>query len=82
MVAQSEKQVKELRPQSGPQENFLSTSADVAVYGGAAGGGKTFALLLEAARHTGKKRFAAVIFRRTYPEIMEPGGLWDESENI
>lgn len=28
-----------LRPQPGPQEVFLSTEADVAVYGGAAGGG-------------------------------------------
>lgn len=73
---------RELRPQQGPQEKFLSTAADVAVYGGAAGGGKTFALLLEAARHVGTQGFAAVIFRRTYPEIMEPGGLWDESEKI
>ncbi len=81
MVAETET-TKELRPQRGPQEAFLSTSADVAVYGGAAGGGKTFSILLEAARHTGKKGFAAVIFRRTYPEIMEPGGLWDESHNV
>ncbi len=73
---------RELRPQAGPQENFLSTSADVAVYGGAAGGGKTFALLLEAARHVGKKGFAAVIFRRTYPQIKKPGGLWDDSKQI
>ena len=27
-----------LKPQKGPQELFLSTSADIAVYGGAAGG--------------------------------------------
>ena len=26
-------------PQRGPQERFLATPADVAVYGGAAGGG-------------------------------------------
>lgn len=78
----AEAPTRELRPQLGPQEKFLSTPADVAVYGGAAGGGKTFALLLEAARHVHVKGFAAVIFRRTYPEIMEPGGLWDESEGI
>lgn len=28
-----------LRPQQGPQEKFLSSSADIAIYGGAAGGG-------------------------------------------
>lgn len=37
-----------LRPQEGPQEKFLSTKADIAIYGGAAGGGKTYALLLGA----------------------------------
>lgn len=28
-----------IRPQQGPQEGFLATDADIAVYGGAAGGG-------------------------------------------
>lgn len=35
-----------LKPQKGPQEQFLATKADIAIYGGAAGGGKTYALLL------------------------------------
>ena len=43
---------KIIRPQVGPQELFLSTPADIAFYGGAAGGGKTYALLLEYIRHT------------------------------
>ena len=34
-----------LAPQKGPQEAFLATSADICIYGGAAGGGKTFDLL-------------------------------------
>ena len=33
--------VREIRPQKGPQEKFLATNADIAIYGGAAGGGKT-----------------------------------------
>lgn len=69
----------EIRPQPGPQERFLRTSADIAVYGGAAGGGKSWALLLEPLRHIANPRFGAVIFRRTYPEITNQGGLWDES---
>lgn len=69
-------------PQPGPQTMFLTTPADVCIYGGAAGGGKSFGLLLEALRHTDNPDFGAVIFRRTYPEVMNEGGLWDESSQI
>ena len=43
--------IKTIRPQAGPQEQFLASAADIAIYGGGAGGGKTFALLLEPLRH-------------------------------
>lgn len=33
------RKVIEIRPQPGPQEAFLMSSADIAIYGGAAGGG-------------------------------------------
>jgi hypothetical protein len=72
----------EIRPQPGPQEQFLSSPADIAVYGGAAGGGKTWALLMEPLRHVHVHGFAAVLFRRTYPEITAPGGMWPESEKL
>src|SRR5215472_14533880 len=69
--------------QAGPQTLFLGTPADIAIYGGAAGAGKTFALLMEALRHVGRVRnFTVVIFRRTMPQIMNPGGLWDETLNL
>ena len=70
----------ELRPQPGPQEAFLSSDADIAIYGGAAGAGKTFAMLLEPLRHVvGQPEFSAVFFRRNTTHIRNPGGLWDES---
>jgi len=72
----------EIRPQVGPQEAFLSTPADIALYGGAAGGGKTWALLLEPLRHIHNPDFGAVIFRRTYPQIRSEGGLWSESARL
>lgn len=71
-----------LKPQKGPQETFLSTSADIAIYGGAAGGGKTYALLLEAVRHTNNPKFGAVIFRRQSIQITQEGGLWDSSYEV
>src|SRR4051812_48559655 len=72
----------ELRPQPGPQEKFLSSAADIAIYGGAAGSGKSFALLLEPLFHVDNQLFRAVIFRRTIPQIRLQGGLWDTSEQI
>ena len=67
----------EVRPQPGPQEEFLRSAADIAIYGGAAGGGKTWALLLEAMRHQANPDYPAVLFRRTYPQVTAPGGMWD-----
>src|SRR3954466_9514184 len=71
-----------IRPQAGPQEIFLASPADLAIYGGAAGGGKSFALLLEAARHLNNPNFGAVIFRRQSTDILKEGALWDESQPL
>lgn len=70
------------RPQAGPQTLFDQTDADIAILGGAAGGGKTWALLREPVRHVNNPRFGAVLFRRTYPQITNEGGMWDESETM
>lgn len=70
-----------IKPQR-KQESFLSTSADFALFGGSAGGGKTWSLLLETVRHLDNKHFGAVVFRRTNPQIVAEGGLWAESERL
>jgi hypothetical protein len=75
-------EIEDICPQPGPQEQFLASKADIAIYGGAAGGGKTWALLLEGVRHQNNPRFSAVLFRRTYPQVTAPGGMWDESAAI
>lgn len=74
--------ITEIRPQPGPQEQFLSSPADVAIYGGGAGGGKSYALLLDPLRAVRKPGFRGAIVRRTYEEITDPGALWDESAGL
>src|SRR5690554_534113 len=69
-------------PQAGPQEQFLKSKADIAIYGGAAGGGKTWALLLEPLSHIANPGFGGVIFRRTTVQVRNEGGLWDESARM
>lgn len=71
-----------IRPQPGPQEQFLSSPADIVVYGGGAGGGKTWGLLIEALRHVANKGFGAVFFRRNMKQVKNEGGLWDESMKL
>jgi len=69
--------------QPGPQADFLRSPADICIYGGAAGGGKTVGLILEPLRYVSRvPGFTAAFFRRTTPQITNPGALWDESRNF
>lgn len=74
--------INRIRPQEGYQMMSLSSPADIVIGGGAAGVGKTFALLLEPLRHKDVDGFGAVFFRRTYTQIKNEGGLWDASNKI
>lgn len=77
-----EEQDRLFQPQPGPQKQFLESRADIALYGGAAGGGKTYALLLENLRHIDNPKFGSVIFRRESPQITVEGGLWDNASAL
>lgn len=70
-----------IKPQP-KQEEFLTSEADIALYGGSAGGGKSFSLLLMPLYYISNSKFNTVFFRRTTVDIRNPGGLWDESQLI
>lgn len=70
------------KPQKGQQSKFLKSSADICIYGGAAGSGKTYAILLEPIYHLHNKNFGAVIFRRNSTMVRNQGGLWDTSMSL
>ena len=79
LEAEPDPNVIKIGPQEGPQTDFLSCPADMVIYGGSAGGGKSYGLLLDPLRYVVHPKFGAVILRRTNPEIMNEGGLWDEA---
>lgn len=60
----------------------MATPASICIYGGAAGGGKSFGLLLSALRYKNVPGFGCTIFRKNFNQIFAQGGLWDESMEI
>lgn len=71
-----------LKPQRGPQERFMATAADICIYGGAAGGGKTYGLLMQPLRYKDVSGFGCTIFRKNHNQIFSQGGLWDVASKM
>lgn len=77
------------------QADFLARFEDEALYGGAAGGGKSEALVAEALRQAHIPHYRALVLRKTYPELSElidksqryyrgafPGAQWSEARHM
>ena len=63
----------------GPQTQFLAADEKDVLYGGAAGGGKSYAMLVDPLRYAHKKAHRALILRRSMPELRE---LIDKSREL
>ncbi len=63
------------------QAEFLALDCLEAFYGGAAGGGKSDALLMAALRYVDAPGYAAILFRRTYQDLALPGALMDRASH-
>jgi len=61
------------------QRAFLDLDCTEALYGGAAGGGKTDALLMAALQYVNVPGYAAILFRRTYQDLALPGAIMDRA---
>lgn len=67
------------RPNEGPQTDFLAASETDVLYGGAAGGGKSYAMLVDPLRFAHRGAHRALILRRSMPELRE---LIDKSREL
>ena len=61
------------------QQDWIALDVLESCYGGAAGGGKTDALLASALRFADTPGYAALILRRTFPDLALPGAIMDRS---
>ena len=81
------------QPNEGPQTEFLAAPEREVFYGGARGGGKSYAMLVDPLRYCHKQKHRALLIRRTMPELRDlinhsqqlyskayPGAKWREQE--
>ena len=66
-------------PNEGPQTEFLAAGETDVLYGGAAGGGKSYAMLVDPLRYAHRASHRALIIRRSMPELRE---LIDKSREL
>lgn len=66
-----EKEKVVFRPNKGPQTDFFASTEREVLFGGAAGGGKSYALLVDPLRYIGNSKNSALLLRRTTEELRE-----------
>lgn len=78
----SDENLSAIQPHPGPQTEFFTSPAYEMLYGGAAGGGKSMACVLDPLRQVSQPGFRSAIFRRTFPEFELPKGIIELSKEL
>jgi phage terminase large subunit-like protein len=68
------------RPNSAPQVQFLLDMNEEALFGGAAGPGKSVGLLMAASQFLHVPGYAALLLRKTFPDLNRPRALMDYAQ--
>lgn len=68
-------------PPSPKQRAFLELDATEALYGGAAGGGKSDALIMGALQYIDRPRYAALLMRRRKIDLEKDGAILDRARH-
>lgn len=68
--------------QRGKQTDFMESDADIVIYGGAAGGGKTFGIILCPTYFFHLDGVNGAIFRREFTDLVKPGAIWGEAKKV
>ena len=66
------------KPNVGPQTAFLAAAEREVLYGGAAGGGKSYAMLADPIRYLNHPQFSGLLLRHTTEELREL--IWKSQE--
>ena len=66
------------KPNAGPQTSFLAAAEREVLYGGSAGGGKSYAMLADPLRYMYHPQFSGLLLRHTTEELREL--IWKSQE--
>lgn len=81
-MASDQRNIKIIQAQKGFQERFVSSNVDVCFGGGVLNCGKSFAEVLSTAEMTPDPNFRACFVRKSFTEISQGGGIFDEFQKI
>lgn len=73
---------RNLGPQPGPQERFLASSADIALYGGSANSGKSLCLLLDCLGYVENPMWNGILFRRHAKDFRDKGSIYEKAKRV